>query len=80
MQSAGIVRKLDQLGRIVLPMELRRNLDITPKDDIEIYVSVEGIVLRKYRPACIFCGETDNVMTLQDKLVCENCLNELKSL
>ena len=56
MKSTGIVRKVDELGRVVLPIELRRTLDIAEKDALEIYVDSDRIVLRKYEPACIFCG------------------------
>ena len=55
MKSTGIVRKVDELGRIVLPIELRRTLDIAEKDSLEIYVDDDSIILRKYQPACIFC-------------------------
>ena len=56
MKSTGIVRKVDDLGRIVLPIELRRTLDIHERDSIEIFVDGNQIVLKKYSPACIFCG------------------------
>ncbi|HBP64863.1 MAG TPA: AbrB family transcriptional regulator, partial [Desulfosporosinus sp.] len=56
MKSTGIVRKVDELGRIVLPMELRRTLGIAEKDAMEIYVDQEKIILKKYEPACVFCG------------------------
>ncbi len=59
MKSTGIVRKVDELGRIVLPIELRRTLDIAEKDCLEIYMDGESIVLKKYQPACIFCDEAD---------------------
>lgn len=61
MKSTGIVRKVDELGRIVLPIELRRTLDIAEKDCLEIYMDGESIVLKKYQPACIFCDEADNI-------------------
>ena len=57
MKSTGIVRKVDELGRIVLPIEMRRTLDIAEKDALEIYVEGDSIILRKYQPACIFCQE-----------------------
>ena len=57
MKSTGVVRKVDELGRIVLPIELRRSLDIAEKDALEIYVDGEQVVLKKYQPACVFCGE-----------------------
>ncbi|MCG8482598.1 MAG: AbrB/MazE/SpoVT family DNA-binding domain-containing protein, partial [Clostridia bacterium] len=56
MKATGIVRKVDELGRVVLPIELRRNLNIEIKDPLEIYVDGEMIILKKYAPACIFCG------------------------
>jgi len=62
MKSTGIVRKVDELGRVVLPIELRRTLDIAEKDALEIYVDEESIILKKYEPACIFC---DNAKALQ---------------
>ena len=61
MKSTGIVRKVDELGRIVLPIELRRTMDIAEKDAIEIYVDGASIILRKYEPTCIFCGDAKNV-------------------
>ena len=78
MKSTGIVRKVDELGRIVLPIELRRTLNIDIKDSIEIYVENDSIVLKKFEPTCIFCGSHENFKTFHDKNVCEKCLNEMK--
>ena len=78
MKSTGIVRKVDELGRIVLPIELRRTLDIAEKDSLEIYVDEDSIVLRKYEPACIFCGNAKNVVDYKGKNICGACLKELK--
>lgn len=78
MKATGIVRKIDELGRIVIPMELRRTLDIKERDPIEIYVDGERIVLIKYKPGCIFCGNTDNVKPFKKTRVCQKCINELK--
>ena len=61
MKSTGIVRKVDELGRIVLPIELRRTLGIDLRDPLEIYVEGESIVLKKYNPTCIFCGSKENI-------------------
>ena len=80
MKSLGIVRKVDELGRIVLPIELRRTLNIDIKDSIEIYVDNSSIVLKKYEPTCLFCGEADNVVTYKDKNVCKSCLEEMKRM
>ena len=73
MKSTGIVRKVDELGRIVLPIELRRTLDISEKDTLEIYVEGSAIVLRKYRPSCIFCDSTRDVFQFP------RCLKELRN-
>ena len=74
----GIVRKVDELGRIVLPVELRRTMDIVEKDALEIYVDGNSIVLRKYRPSCIFCDSTKDVRTFRGRNVCPRCLRELR--
>lgn len=78
MKSTGIVRKVDELGRIVLPIELRRTLDIAEKDSLEIYVDEASIVLKKYEPACIFCGNVKNVTNYKGKNICTACMKELK--
>ena len=80
MKATGIVRKVDELGRIVLPIELRRTLDIEIKDPIEIFVDDEYILLKKYEPPAIFCGNAKNVRRIKEKNVCEDCLKELKNI
>lgn len=77
MKSTGIVRKVDELGRVVIPIELRRTLGIDLKDALEIYVDEEKIILKKYEPACIFCGNAVNVHNYQNKLVCKECAENL---
>lgn len=77
MKSTGIVRKVDELGRIVLPIELRRTLDIEVKDALEIYVDGAQIILKKYEPACIFCGNAKDVIHFKGKNLCEDCRREL---
>ena len=77
MKSTGIVRKVDELGRIVLPIELRRTLDIAERDSLEIYVDGASIVLKKYQPACIFCDDAKDVINFKGKNVCPNCIEEL---
>ncbi|WP_346897978.1 AbrB/MazE/SpoVT family DNA-binding domain-containing protein [Clostridium sp. UBA7503] len=79
MKSTGVVRKVDELGRIVIPVELRRTLDIDVKDALEIYVDGEQVILKKYEPACIFCGDARDVVNYKSKNICEKCLNELKN-
>jgi transcriptional pleiotropic regulator of transition state genes len=80
MKSTGIVRRIDDLGRIVLPMELRRTLGIEDRDAMEVYVEGPTIVLKKYEPACIFCGDARNVVHYRGYNICRNCLNEMKKL
>ncbi|WNX86666.1 AbrB/MazE/SpoVT family DNA-binding domain-containing protein [Agathobaculum sp. NTUH-O15-33] len=77
MKATGIVRKVDELGRIVLPIELRRTLDIEVKDALEIYVDGSQIILKKYEPACIFCGNAKNVVRFHDKNLCRACMKEI---
>ena len=77
MKSTGIVRKVDELGRVVIPIELRRTLGIDLKDALEIYVDEEKIILKKYEPACIFCGSATNVLNFHNKLVCKDCAESL---
>lgn len=77
MKSTGIVRKVDELGRIVLPIELRRNLDIEERDALEIYMDGDKIVLRKYEPACVFCGSDQDLVTYREKNVCSACIEAM---
>ncbi len=80
MKSTGIVRKLDQLGRIVIPKELRTTFDIKETDPIEIFVDGTDIVLRKYQKSCVFCGESDGLIEFGGKVVCADCLKKIKKL
>ncbi len=80
MKSTGIVRKMDTLGRVVIPIELRRSLGIDIKDSIEIFVDKETIILKKYNPACYFCDNAADLTTFQGKAICGECLSKLKEL
>lgn len=79
MKSTGIVRKVDELGRIVIPIELRRTLSIEEKNSLEIYLDEKSIILRKYEPscACVFCGNADQVTKFKGKNVCTECVAEI---
>ena len=79
MKSTGIVRRMDELGRIVLPKELRMTLGIDQKDPLEIYVDGEYVILKKHQPACIFCGETADMVTYQAKNICKKCAQSICS-
>ena len=80
MKSTGIIRKVDELGRIVIPMEIRVAMDIAHRDPLEIFVENNQIVLRKHEPYCIFCGSTSEVVLLNDKRVCKACIEKLNAL
>lgn len=80
MKATGIVRKVDELGRIVIPIELRNKLNIAIKDPIEIFVEGSSIVLKKYEPNCIFCGSSKELTSYKDKLICSKCLAKLSDI
>ena len=80
MKSTGMVRPIDELGRIVLPKEIRKNLNINPKDSVEIFTDGERIVLQKYEPACIFCQNADKIVYFEGKRICTECLAKLKQI
>ena len=78
MKSTGVVRKVDELGRIVLTIEIRKTLDIQQKDAVEIFIDQDKIVLQKYQPACIFCNNIDNIVYFSGKRICSACLEKMK--
>ena len=79
MKATGVVRKIDELGRVVLPIELRRSMDINEKDALEIYVDEDSIILKKYLPTCIFCGSSEDLTDYMDRKICKNCLENIKA-
>lgn len=80
MKSTGIVRRVDDLGRVVIPIELRRTLRIAQKDPMEIFVDGDKIILKKYDPACIFCGSLEDVRIFREKNVCRQCIAEMRGV
>lgn len=78
MKSTGIIRKVDDLGRIVLPIELRRMLDIAERDELEIYIENDHIILQKYKPTCVFCGSCHNLTSHRGKKVCHSCIQAMR--
>lgn len=80
MKSTGIVRRLDELGRITLPIELRRTLDVNERDPLEIFVEKNKIILQKYEPTDIFTGTKDNLIEYQGKKVSRETIVELAKL
>ena len=77
MKSTGIVRKVDELGRIVLPIEMRNRLEIGPGVGVEIFFEDSSIILRKYSPTCVFCNETEGLVEYKGRKVCRRCIGEL---
>ena len=77
MKSTGIIRQVDELGRIVIPKEIRRHMGITSSDPIEIYVDEEKIILRKYQNACAFCGTGVDLKPYKNRMICQACIDEL---
>ena len=80
MKSLGTVRHVDELGRIVLPIETRKRLGLEPKDPVEIFVEKDRVIIKKYEPSCVFCGSSDDVIIYKDKKVCKGCLADLSGL
>ena len=78
MKATGIIRRVDELGRIVLPMELRNKFGILEKDPMEIYVDGNCIILKKHEPNCIFCGNSKKLIEYEGKLICEKCISNLQ--
>lgn len=80
MKATGIVRKVDELGRVVIPIEIRNKFDITEKDPLEIYVDGSSIILKKFEENCIFCGTTKNLRPFKEKLICDKCVKRISNL
>ena len=77
MKTTGIIRKVDELGRIVLPIELRRTLDIEERDEMEIYLESDRIILQKFEPSCIFCASSNRLVSFHGKNVCHECIHNI---
>lgn len=80
MKSTGIIRRVDELGRVVIPIEIRNQFNINEKDPIEIYVEGSSIILKKFEPNCIFCGNTKDLLNYEDKLICSKCSKKIGEL
>ncbi len=77
MNGTGMFKRVDELGRIVIPSEIRESFNIQEKDAIEIFVEKDLIILKKYNPNCLFCGETENLVEYKEKIVCKKCIKTL---
>ena len=80
MKSTGIIRKVDELGRVVIPIELRNTLKIAEKDPMEIFVEGTSIILKKHESNCVFCGNSKKLVDYKEKLVCEKCAKQISNL
>jgi len=80
MKSTGIVRRVDELGRVVLPIELRNKFEITEKDPLEIFVDGSSIVLKKVQDSCVFCGKGKQLKEYKGRMICESCLKDVKEV
>ena len=77
MKATGIVRKVDELGRIVVPIELRRSLGIGDRDAVEMFMEDGAIIIRKHQPSCVFCGSIEDTVEYKKKVVCKNCIDTM---
>ncbi|MDR1354482.1 MAG: AbrB/MazE/SpoVT family DNA-binding domain-containing protein [Oscillospiraceae bacterium] len=79
MKALYIVRKVDELGRVVLPMELRRTLDISENDSLEFFVENDKIIIKKYEPACMFCHNASDLTVFKGRNICKQCAKKIAS-
>ncbi len=80
MRPIGVVRKVDQLGRLVLPKSLRKRFNMNEGDPVEILVQGEHIILERYRPHCVLCSSTDGVFEFRERYICKSCVENLTNL
>ena len=80
MKSTGIVRNVDELGRIVIPKETRTKMGIGTSDPVEIFTEGDRIILTKYHPACLLCGSTEGVCDVKGKKICSSCIADIKNI
>lgn len=80
MKSTGVIRRVDELGRVVIPIEIRTQFGISEKDPMEIYVDGNAIILKKYEPNCIFCGNSKKLVEFEGKPICKKCANNISKL
>ena len=80
MKDTGVVRKIDPLGRLVIPIEVRRELGLNENEPVEMYVENKRVIIEKYNPSCLICGATENVKKINEKSICDSCINRIKEL
>ena len=79
MKSTGIVRNIDELGRLVIPKEMRTTLGINCNDALEFFVDGDKIIIKKVADSCVFCASQTDLLTFKNKLICKSCLEEIKN-
>ena len=79
-KNTGIIRRVDELGRVVIPIEIRNKFEIIEKDPLEVYVDGNSIILKKYEPNCLFCGRNKQLTTFLDKLICDKCISKISDI
>lgn len=79
-KNTGIIRKVDELGRIVIPIEIRNGFDIAERDPLEIFVDNNSIILKKYEISCVFCNKKENLIKYKDKYICKKCISNIDKL
>lgn len=80
MKATGVIRKIDELGRVVIPVEFRRQMELNCQDEVEIYADANGdIILKKHSSACVFCGKGDHIKEYKNKNVCAHCINSISN-
>ena len=80
MKSTGVIRRVDELGRVVIPIEIRTQFGISEKDPIEIYVDGSSIILKKYETNCIFCGNSKKLIEYEGRPICKKCADAIMNL
>ncbi len=80
MRTTGVIRRVDELGRVVIPIDMRTQLGIVEKDPLEIYVEGDSIILKKYEQKCVFCGNTKKLSNYENKIICKKCINNISKL
>lgn len=78
MKETGVTRSLDSLGRVVIPIEIRRHFGIIEDDRLEFYVEDDKIIMKKFINSCTFCDSRDDLTKYKGKYICPECLSEIK--
>lgn len=80
MKATGVVRTVDSVGRFVIPMEIRKTMNINVNDSLEVFVDEDTILLRKYNPSCIFCKSLDDIIEFEGQKICKSCITKIHEI